>query len=230
MLPLRFIRALIVLHRTFGSLPLEARLHMLVRLLTAPLLRVAREVPAGALLLDLGAGHGVFARLALDVGARRVIAVEPDTRKLFGPLGGIDFVAGYDTCVRGTFDAVAIIDVLYKIPAEEWDALLARVAARLKPGGLLIVKEQDPTARVKNAWNRVQERLVSLISLTLGESFSYETPRDFTARLERAGFTDVKVRRVDFLYPHPHVLYTCRFIPSAARDLAAVAPHDEQRD
>src|SRR5205814_4734143 len=110
MLPLRFIRALIVLHRTFGSLPLKARLHMLLRFLSAPLLRVAREVPAGALLLDLGAGHGVFARLALEAGARRVVAVEPDIRKIFGPLGGIDFVAGYDACVRGTFDAVAIVD------------------------------------------------------------------------------------------------------------------------
>ena len=57
-------------------------------------------------------------------------------------VSGVDFVAGYDTCLRGTFDAVVIIDVLYKIPAEEWDALFARVAARLKPGGLLIVKEQ----------------------------------------------------------------------------------------
>jgi SAM-dependent methyltransferase len=227
MLPLRFIRALIVLHRTFGSLPLKARLHTLVRFLTAPLLRVAREVPAGALLLDLGAGHGVFARLALDAGARRVIAVEPDIRKLFGPLAGIDFVAGYDACMRGSFDAVAIVDVLYKIPVAEWDALFARVAARLKPGGLLIVKEQDPTARVKNAWNGAQERLVSLAGLTLGESFSYEAPRDFTERLERAGFTDVQTRRIDFLYPHPHVLYTCKFIPSAARDLAGIAPRDE---
>ncbi len=221
MLPLRFIRALIVLHRTFGSLPLKARVHMLLRFLSAPLLRVAREVPPGAMLLDLGAGHGVFARLALDAGARRVVAVEPDLRKLFGPLGGIDFVAGYDACLRGTFDAVAVIDVLYKIPSEEWDALLGRVAARLKPGGLLLIKEQDPTARVKNAWNRLQERLVSLIGLTLGESFSYESPRDFAARLERAGFSDVQSRRIDLLYPHSHVLYTARnqFIPSAARDL-----------
>lgn len=189
---------------------MKARMHALVRFLSAPLLRVAREVPRGARVLDIGAGHGVFAALALDAGARRVVAVEPDGRKLFRPLGHIDYVLGYDDCIRGTFDAVAIIDVLYKIPEPEWDALLARVLARLAPGGLLLIKEQDPTARVKNSWNRLQEWLVSLAGLTLGESFSYETPRDFVARLERAGFTDARARRIDFLYPHPHVLYVAR--------------------
>jgi SAM-dependent methyltransferase len=172
------------------------------------LLRVAREVRPGALVLDLGAGHGVFARLALDAGARRVVALEPDTRKLYRPVGGIDFVAGYDDCIRGTFDAVVILDVLYKIPLGEWDALLARLAARLQSGGRIIIKEQDPTARLKSSWNRAQEWLVSLVGLTLGESFTYEAPRDFMARLERAGFKDVQSRRIDSLYPHPHILYT----------------------
>lgn len=189
---------------------MKARMHALVRFLTAPLLRVAREVPRGARLLDIGAGHGVFAALALDAGARRVVAVEPDGRKLFRRLGNIDYVLGYDDCIRGTFGAVAIIDVLYKIPEPEWDALLARVLARLQPGGVLLIKEQDPTARVKSSWNRVQEWLVSLAGLTLGESFSYESPRDFVARLARAGFTDARARRIDFLHPHPHVLYVAR--------------------
>ncbi len=181
-----------------------------MRFLSTPLLRVAREVPEGALVLDLGSGHGLFARLALDAGARRVVALEPDSRKVFRKLGNIDFVIGYDSCVQGSFDAVVILDVLYKIPLAEWDPLLVRLARRLRAGGRIIIKEQDPTARVKNSWNRVQERLVSLAGLTLGESFSYEAPTEFAARLERAGFKDVQVQRIDALYPHPHVLYTAR--------------------
>ena len=37
-------------------------------------------------------------------------------------------------------------------------------------------------------------------------------------RLERAGFTDVQARRIDFLYPHPHVIYVAR---KAAANTAA---------
>ncbi len=201
-----FIRALIVLHRAFAHRGARTRIHVLVRFLTCPFLRVLRAVPRDARVLDVGAGHGLFARLVAARGAKRVVAVEPDTRKV-QPVDGVSFVMGFDDVVRGRFDAIAIVDVLYKIPLAEWDALFARCAARLGPGGVLVIKEQDPTARIKNGWNRIQERLASMLGLTLGQSFSYETPAAFAARLERAGFGEVRVKRVDFGYPHPHVLY-----------------------
>jgi 2-polyprenyl-3-methyl-5-hydroxy-6-metoxy-1,4-benzoquinol methylase len=181
----------------------------LLRFLTCPFLRVLDAVPREGLVLDLGAGHGLFARLVAARGAKRVVAVEPDLRKV-QPVDGVAFVAGFDDVVRGRFDAVVIIDVLYKIPIADWDALLARGAARLGPGGVLVIKEHDPTARIKHGWNRLQEWLASKMRLTLGQSFSYETPATFSARLERAGFRDVCVERVDFGYPHPHVLFTAR--------------------
>src|SRR5947208_7730251 len=73
-----FIRALIVLHRVFGKRAPRDRIHILLRFLTAPMLRVLKEVPRNASLLDIGAGHGLFAVLAR--GSRRVVAVEPDAR------------------------------------------------------------------------------------------------------------------------------------------------------
>lgn len=201
-----FIRALIVLHAAFGRRGARARLHTFVRFMTCPFLRVVRQVPAGAAVLEVGAGHGVFALLARAGGARRVVAVEPDLRKVRA-IDGVGVVAGYDDCVRGTFDVVAVIDVLYKVPLAEWDAMLSRLVVRLRPGGILLVKEQDPTARLKNSWNRLQERIASRLGLTLGESFSYEAPADFAERLRRHGLTPEPPRRIDFGYPHPHVLY-----------------------
>jgi SAM-dependent methyltransferase len=227
-----FIRALIVLHRAFRRRDLRTRVHALLRFLTCPFLRVVKLVPPGARLLEIGAGHGVFSALAADRGAH-VVAVEPDLRKApYGGLRGsevprsrgdvaaeprnaattqrVSYVAGFDTCVTGMFDAIAIIDVLYKIPLSEWDPLLARARERLRGGGTLIIKEHDPTARLKNSWNAAQEWLVSRVRLTLGESFSYESPAAFATRLERAGFRDVTVKRVDRGYPHPHVVYVGR--------------------
>jgi SAM-dependent methyltransferase len=185
------------------------RAHMLVRFLTCPMHRVLDAVPPGGSLLDIGAGHGLFAVLARARGARRVVAVEPDARKV-RPIAGIDFVIGFDDSIRGTFDAISIIDVLYKIPIDQWNALLTRSRDRLAEGGVLVIKEQDPTARLKNSWNAIQERVATILHLTLGSSFSYEPPAAFMARLQRLGFRDVQARRIDFGYPHPHVLYDAR--------------------
>ncbi len=184
-------------------------MHVLVRFLTCPFLRVVRELPAGGSLLDIGAGHGLFARLAQDRGLGPIVTVEPDVRKV-RKLAGIEAVIGYDDCLRGAFDAISIIDVLYKVPVQHWDSLLTRVLERLRPGGLFLLKEQDPTARIKNSWNRLQERAASSLGITIGESFSYEAPAAMTARLERIGFKDVQWKRIDRFYPHPHVLYLAR--------------------
>jgi 2-polyprenyl-3-methyl-5-hydroxy-6-metoxy-1,4-benzoquinol methylase len=203
------MRAFIVLYRAFRSFPLRARIHTLIRFATSPMLRVVEHVPRGGSLLDIGAGHGVFAVLAHQRGSR-VVAVEPDVRKVL-PVAGCRFVIGYDDVIRGSFDAISIIDVLYKIPTSEWDDLLARAASRLKSGGILIIKEMDPTERWKNRWNRLQERAASALGLTLGESFSYEAPNEFIARLRRHGF-DATAQRIDAWYPHPHLLYVARLI------------------
>lgn len=199
--------ALLLLHRTFRSHPRRARLHALIRFLTCPFLRVTRAIPRDARsLLEIGAGHGVFARLAAARGVARVVGVEPDVRKLH-PVQGVSMVAGFDDVVRGTFDVIALIDVLYAIPVSSWDAVLTRAYQRLPPGGTLLIKEQDP-ASVKNRWNRAQEWLsAKLLNVTLAQAFDYESREAFTARLERLGFRDVSSRRVDFGYPHPHVLY-----------------------
>lgn len=170
------------------------------------MLRVLKALPRNGSLLDIGAGHGLFAVLARG---RRVVAVEPDARKVRG-IDGIECVIGFDDVITGTFDAISIIDVLYKIPIDQWDAMLLRCLSRLRAGGILIIKEQDPTARFKNAWNAMQERGATALGLTLGESFSYEAPSDFIARLTRLGFENVQSKRIDFGYPHPHVMYIAR--------------------
>ncbi|HEY8132104.1 MAG TPA: methyltransferase domain-containing protein, partial [Thermoanaerobaculia bacterium] len=162
-----FIRALRVLHREYRPFPLRMRVHVLIRFLTCPFLRAVEYVPSGAKLLDVGAGHGVFSILARERGARPA-AVDPDARKV-RKHDGVLSVIGYDDCIRGLFDAVAIVDVLYKLPVDEWDAVLERIRRRLKPGGILIVKEHDPTARIKHSINRLQEKAASALRLTLGE-------------------------------------------------------------
>lgn len=205
-----WLRNTIVTYSAFRRRPVGTRLHTLIRYLTCPFTRVLRAIPPGtASLLEVGGGHGVFSRLAAARGVGTVVSIEPDLRKM-GRVEGVTSVAGYDEAIRGTFDVVAMMDVLYAIPIASWDPLLARLSDRLANGGTLLIKEQDP-ASIKNRWNRAQEWIsMKLLRITLANAFDYESRDAFAARLTRLGFRDVTSRRVDFGYPHPHVLYVAR--------------------
>lgn len=142
-------------------------------------------------------------------GVRRAVAVEPDTRKI-GKVDGVYYVAAFDKAIRGKFDVIAIVDVLYAIPLAAWDEILRRAFERLTPGGVLLVKEMDP-ASLKNRWNAMQERIsMKILRITMAETFNYESREVFSARLKRIGFAEVSAERIDFGYPHPHIVYAAK--------------------
>lgn len=198
-----------LIRRTFAAAPLPVRAHVLGRFLTCPFLRVLPHLPPRARILDLGAGHGTFARLAAEAGASAVVALEPDLRKALPSFDHprVRFVAGYADAVGGRFDAVTIFDVLCRVPLGVWDPILATAFERLRPGGVFLVKEIDPAHRLKGAWNRTQERIADLLGMTLGEAFSYETREQIRARLERHGFERIEAIEMGAGYPHAHILY-----------------------
>lgn len=212
MTPPGFLTALALVRRTYAGCPPAVRAHAVGRFLTCPFLRVLAALPPGARLLDLGAGHGTFARLAVAGGAVRVVALEPDVRKLLATWRhpSVRFVAGYADAVAGAFEAVSIVDVLYRIPIAGWDPLLRLAHERLAPGGVLVIKEIDPEHRLKGLWNRAQEKAADLLGMTLGDAFSYETREHMKARLERIGFTGFTAQAIGGGYPHAHILYTAR--------------------
>lgn len=192
-------------------MPLPARVHLLIRFLTCPFHRLLRYLPASGRLLELGGGHGLFATLAADRGMTSFV-VEPDIRKVFAVRASshVRFVAGFDDSVGGVFDVVALVDVLYAIPADQWDPLLDRARARLARGGTLLIKEMDATSW-KQTWNRIQERIsMRLLRITYAEAFNYEPPEEFASRLARRGFTSIQMIRLDRGYPHPHLLFVAR--------------------
>ena len=207
------VRALRVLHRAFSRYAPSQRIHILIRFLTCPFLRTLDDVPPGARVLDIGSGHALYGVLLLDDGAAEVVAVDPDLRKslLPSPSPKLRKIAGYDHAVRGTFDAVAIFDVAYRMPPDERRALFTRVFARLEPGGTLLFKDMDPRHRLKMKWARFQERISDrLLRLTMGAGFVEQSREEVMAMLEEIGFREVRARAIDGGYLHPHLLYTAR--------------------
>ena len=204
-----------MLRRAYAGAPAAVRLHVLGRFLSCPMLAVIARLPGRGRLLDLGAGHGALAVLAVASGAvESAVALEPDLGKVLTSAclrePRVRFVAGYADALRGRFAAVSVLDVLYRLPVERWDELLAAARDALEPGGVLLLKEIDPTHRLKGAWNHLQERGADLLGLTLGDAFSYEPPAAMKARLERLGFTSVETIDLGSWYPHAHLLYVAR--------------------
>lgn len=212
MAPPGFAAAFSLVRRAYAAAPLPVRLHAAGRFLTCPFLRVLPHLPPAARVLDLGAGHGTFALLALASGASSVVAVEPDARKLLATYRDprVRMIAGYSDSVGGTFDAVTIFDVLYRIPPGAWDGLLRQAHDRLTPGGVLLIKEIDPGHRLKALWNRTQEKVADLLGMTLGGAFSYETRDRMRERLARLGFERFTAVDLGAGYPHAHILYVAR--------------------
>ena len=212
-MPFGHVRALRLLHHTFRNHPPGQRVHILGRFLTAPFLRTLDVIPTGARVLDIGSGHGTYPRLIAEERAREVIAVEPDLRKTLLAFRHprIRFVCGFDECIRGMFDAVVIYDVIYRLPPAERDALFRRVYARLRPGGVFVLKDLDPSSRWKWQWNRLQESVMDrFFGLTIGEGFYIDSREQIGERMTAAGFADFEWKRVDRGYPHAHIVYTAR--------------------
>lgn len=208
-----YLQALGILRSTFRHLPLNAQIHILVRFLSCPFLRTLHVVPQGGRVLDIGAGHGTFARLAVEQGARAVVAVEPDLRKSLLPIAasGVRFVAGFDEAIRGTFDVVVIYDATYRIPLDDREQLYRRVFERVRPGGLFVLKDLDPDHQLKMSWARLQEWLSdTFLKISLGGGFIYEGRQSVRNRLARIGFVDFQAEEIDAGYPHSHIIYTAR--------------------
>ena len=154
----------------FADAPLAMRFHVQARWRTCPLAEVAARVPTRGAVLDIGCGHGLFASyLALDAGARRVVGVDIDERKLADAPTVVDKVrkrggtleldvAPGGAVPDGPWDAITIVDVLYLLGAEAQRDLVERAAAQLAPGGRLLVKEMAPLPAWKARWNQALQK------------------------------------------------------------------------
>jgi 2-polyprenyl-3-methyl-5-hydroxy-6-metoxy-1,4-benzoquinol methylase len=213
----------------YDGAPAAVRAHVRVRWATCPMRAVAAAVPPAGRVLEVGCGHGLLSNhLALESGARHVLGIDVDRPKIDagnaaarrgGQEGRCRFeVSPPGDLPDGPWDCIAIVDVLYLLPADVQRDLLRSCAAGLGPGGMLVVKEMAPTPRWKAAWNRCQEALaVRLLGITVGEGrFTFVPPEELAAWMAGDGLV-AGHRPLHRGYPHPHHLVVGRKDAAAAR-------------
>ena len=168
----------------------ERRLELLEVCHDPASIRLAERLGAGGDCLEAGAGHGSFARWLAWRGAR-VLAVDIDARLLEpGPgleVRELDLVN--DELPAGAFDFVHTRLVLIHVPERE--LVLRKLAAAVRPGGLLLVEEDDTYPIEACASGAYRAAWDAFLELTGNAGLDPHWARDLPERLHDLGFADV---------------------------------------
>lgn len=127
--------------------------------------------PAGRI-LDIGGGAGLFATyLAGSAPARHITALQGQTsllrraERLAAELGlsNVSFVLGepLSAAIEGEFDAIYAIDALHRLPPSQLVPTLRHLAGRLRPGGVLVVKEISSATYIGPSLTQLLERVLA---------------------------------------------------------------------
>lgn len=200
----------------YRGAPAPARAFLLGRLLLSDLDTVEAQVPAVGTVVELGCGHGLFSNLmAMRSPARRVIGIDLSPEKIEHARESIHGRANIEFR-RGDAlemdlpecDVIAIVDVLYLLPAEDQLKILKACRRTLKPGGILIWKAQERRPRWKFAVTWLQEMLTTSAGVTKGKRgrlcfLSREAAVD---ALRGAGFTP-RIVEMPTRRPYTDIIY-----------------------
>lgn len=162
-------------------------------------------------MLDLGCGFGVLAALlALDSPARAVEGRDVDARKIargrawYGHLPNLRLEVGGVDAPLPTCDAVVFYDVLHHL--DDGDAALRSAASALRPGGVVVVKENDLRPAWKHAVSTAIERVAVGAGWTRSAPVRFRSRGGWRDALEQAGLRVIRAEHLasseGFFVPH----------------------------
>ena len=189
------------------------------RAFLADLAFVEPFVPRKGFVVDLGCGHGLFPNLLREASeSRRILGVDADERKIavakLTEREGLRFELGdVASMAPPPCDGITVIDVLYLMPREAQEQLVANCARALPEGKTLVIYAQEMRTDPRYLLGYLQELVSTSVGFTrgFGGRFYYATRDEMTAMLGRHGFvTDVVPlpRR-----PYTDTLYVARRVP-----------------
>jgi len=186
-------------------------------------------LPSGGTLLDVGCGQGLTlallaeARLAFERGVwprdwppppRFDCAIGIDTRRRVAAIAR-HALEGAATVIEGDARtvqleparAVLLFDVLHLLPPEDQESLIASIAARLEPGGVVLVREADPGGGWRFAAVHAGNRLKAFVTGTWRQqSFHPRSTAEWRECFAHHGF-DVDARPMGQGTPFANILF-----------------------
>ena len=212
-------RAALRAWRSYRGTGARTRAFLAARLLVLPLRPLAEEFERlHGRVLGVGSGHGLLARFLAEVNPRvEVEGIDVDAERVAVSLATeanaprvrihVADIRALDA--HGEYDAAAAVDLIHHIAPADRAAVVRALAAAVRPGGTLLIKDIAPTPRWKHAVNRLHDRLVS------GEATTAPEPEGLAEMFVDAGFEIERLDRIAPLSPYPHFILRARRAPAS---------------
>ncbi|TMD61186.1 MAG: class I SAM-dependent methyltransferase [Chloroflexi bacterium] len=205
--------------RRYGEAPLVDRLFIRARAFLSDFTFIEPFVPRKGFVVDVGCGHGLFANLLCEASeSRRVLGVDADPRKVgvakLTEREGLRFELGDAIATPPPpCDSITILDLLYLLPADVQEELIASCSRALPEGRTMVVCAQEARTDPRYLIGYAQELVATSVGVTHHPfgGFHYRSREDMVAALARHGFvTDVVPlpRR-----PYTDAVYVARRVP-----------------
>lgn len=148
----------------YALMPPNVRFYVLAKLRTDPAFSSVADLGPMGRVVDAGCGFGQLGLALLDIGnATSLYGIDADEERIRiarqAAGGDAQFVAA--SLMTGELpeaDSILFIDSLHYLDVQTQDAVLARAAGALAPGGRLLVREVDVRPTLRSALTRWLER------------------------------------------------------------------------
>ncbi len=198
-------------------------------------------LPASGVLVDVGCGPGLLLALVAEaVAAGREGRWPPDgwpappsdlrlhgielrpraadlARYALGDDGDVQTADARVAPLPERIDAVAIFDVLHMMERGAHRPLLARLAAAMTPGAILLVREADAAAGWRFWLVRLGNSITALARGRLRPRFAFRTAAEWRAQLTELGF-DVSLAPMSEGTPFANVLLVAKRVAAGHGD------------
>jgi len=174
-------------------------------------------LPAQGMLLDAGCGEGYLLALVRQrLPSPRRAGVDHDERRVDLARKALQGEERLELQVGdlrqlplGQADAVTCLDVLHYMAPQQQDELLARLAACVRPGGLLLVRDGESGAGLRSFLTGLSERLAVAMGRHKGDGVFFRPAEQTQAQLEAQGL-QVEVRPCQQGTPFANIVFIAR--------------------
>ena len=188
------------------------KIYSIFRSIILPVSKIESLLPKKGIILDVGCGYGFTSIFfALKNKNRKIIGSEINEKrvliaqKISTSISNVSFkTADLIDKNKTSFDAILAIDLLHHINSSQKDSFLQDAFSKLKPKGILIIKDINTQPLFKYWWNYFHDLVMTKFS-----KLYFLSSSEIKNLLIKNNFKIIKEGK--FLNSfYPHVYYVCQ--------------------